>query len=54
MLTFKKLRWGNAFSYGDNNEIIFNENPLTQIVAKNGHGKSSIADILEEVCYKKK
>jgi len=53
MLTFKKLRWGNAFSYGDNNEIIFNENPLTQIVAKNGHGKSSIAAILEEVCYNK-
>ena len=53
MLNFKILRWGNAFSYGDNNELIFDENPLTQIVGLNGHGKSSIPSILEEVLFNK-
>lgn len=41
------------FSYGENNEIDFNSNPLTQIVGLNGHGKTSIALILEEVLYNK-
>lgn len=53
MITIKKLRWSNLFSYGENNEIDFSANPLTQIVGKNGHGKSSIALILEEVLYNK-
>lgn len=53
MLDFKILRWGNAFSYGDNNEIVFDDNPLTQIVGLNGHGKSSIPSILEEVLFNK-
>lgn len=53
MLDFKILRWGNAFSYGDDNEIVFDENPLTQIVGLNGHGKSSIPSILEEVLFNK-
>ena len=53
MLDFKILRWGNAFSYGDSNEIVFDENPLTQIVGLNGHGKSSIPSILEEVLFNK-
>lgn len=53
MLIYKTLEWGNAFSYGDNNRIDFDLAPLTQIVAKNGSGKSSIAAILEEVQYNK-
>lgn len=53
MITLKKLKWSNLFSYGENNEIVFNENPLTQIVGLNGHGKTSIALILEEVLYNK-
>lgn len=53
MITIKKLRWNNLFSYGENNEIDFSKNPLTQIVGGNGHGKSSIALILEEVLYNK-
>lgn len=53
MIELKKLRWGNLFSYGDNNEIEFTRSPLTQIVGYNGHGKSSIALILEEVLYNK-
>lgn len=53
MIELKKLRWGNLFSYGDNNELDFTKSPLTQIVGYNGHGKSSIALILEEVLYNK-
>jgi len=51
MITFKEIRWGNAFSYGIDNTIKLDSAPLTQIVGKNGHGKSSIALILEEVLY---
>lgn len=53
MITIKKLKWSNLFSYGENNEIDFSSNPLTQIVGYNGHGKSSIALILEEALYNK-
>lgn len=53
MLIYKSLRWGDAFSYGPQNEIIFDKSPLTQIVAKNGSGKTSIASILEEIQYNK-
>jgi len=51
MITFKELRWSNAFSYGPDNKVVLNGTPLTQIVGKNGHGKSSIALIIEEVLY---
>ena len=53
MITLKELRWSNAFSYGANNKIVLDNAPLTQLVGKNGHGKSSIALILEEVLYNK-
>ena len=53
MITIKKLRWSNAFSYGADNEIDFIAAPLTQLVGRNGHGKSSIALILEEVLFNK-
>lgn len=53
MITLKKLKWTNCFSYGAGNEIDFTKSPLTQLVGKNGHGKSSIALILEEVLYNK-
>lgn len=53
MITLQKLTWSNCFSYGEHNEIDFSANPLTQIVGSNGHGKSSIALILEEVLYNK-
>jgi DNA repair exonuclease SbcCD ATPase subunit len=53
MITIKELRWSNAFSYGENNAINFVNAPLTQLVGKNGHGKSSIALILEEVLFNK-
>jgi DNA repair exonuclease SbcCD ATPase subunit len=53
MIILKELRWANAFSYGDNNSIRFDETQITQLVGKNGHGKSSIALILEEVLFNK-
>jgi DNA repair exonuclease SbcCD ATPase subunit len=53
MITIKQLRWSNAFSYGKDNQIDFVAAPLTQLVGRNGHGKSSIALILEEVLFNK-
>lgn len=53
MITIKELRWSNCFSYGSNNTINFIKAPLTQLVGKNGHGKSSVALILEEVLFNK-
>jgi len=53
MIILKELRWSNAFSYGEGNRIDFTQSPLTQLVGKNGHGKSSVALILEEVLFNK-
>lgn len=53
MITITRLTWSNAFSYGPDNTIDFVAAPLTQLVGKNGHGKSSIALILEEVLFNK-
>lgn len=53
MITFQKLKWGFAFSYGDHNEIDFTENIVTQILGVNGNGKSSIPLILEEITFNK-
>ena len=52
-ITLGIMRWSNIFSYGDNNVIDFSSNPITQIIGFNGHGKSSIPLILEEVLYNK-
>lgn len=51
MIKYKELRWSNCFSYGENNKIRFDSADITQLVGKNGHGKSSIGLILEEVLY---
>lgn len=51
MIKFKELRWSNAFSYGKSNSLRFDSAPLTQLVGKNGNGKSSIALIIEEVLF---
>lgn len=53
MITIKELSWSNAFSYGADNRIDFSSAALTQLVGKNGHGKSSIALVLEEVLFNK-
>lgn len=53
MITLGKLKWSNCFSYGSNNTIDFTSNPITQLVGLNGHGKSSIALIVELVLFNK-
>jgi len=53
MLILKEMIWSNAFSYGNDNRIRFDENPLTQLVGANGSGKTSISLMLQEVLYGK-
>lgn len=53
MITLKTLEWSDAFSYGKNNKISFIDSKLTQIIGKNGFGKSSIPLILEEGLFNK-
>lgn len=53
MIILKTLTFDNLFSYGKGNVIKFNDNPITQLIGLNGHGKSSIALILEETLYNK-
>ena len=42
MITLRKLKWSNCFSYGEDNELNLEENTVTQLVGTNGMGKSSI------------
>lgn len=53
MIKFGLLEWSHAFSYGADNSIDLSKESLIQLVGKNGHGKSSVALILEEVLYNK-
>ena len=47
------MQWDNCFSFGSNNSIDLNDTTLTQLLGKNGAGKSSIPLILEEVLFNK-
>lgn len=53
MLTLKKMSWSNCFSYGENNILEFDKNPLTQLVGSNGAGKTSISLLIQEILYGK-
>jgi len=53
MITLKQLQWNNCFSYGSNNELLLDNNTVTQIIGTNGTGKSSIPLIIEEALYNK-
>ena len=53
MITLKKLRWDNCFSYGPGNDLDLEENTVTQIIGTNGMGKSSIPLIIEEALFNK-
>ena len=53
MITLKKLSWDNCFSYGAGNELVLDDNTVTQIIGTNGMGKSSIPLIMEEALYNK-
>lgn len=53
MIKFKYCKWGNIFSYGEDNYFDFTKDRVVQLVGANGNGKSSIAWILEEALYNK-
>jgi|TARA_Y100000033_G_scaffold24965_1_gene23606 DNA repair exonuclease SbcCD ATPase subunit len=53
VITLKKLKWDNCFSYGSDNELDLSSDIVTQLVGTNGTGKSSIPLILEEVLFNK-
>jgi DNA repair exonuclease SbcCD ATPase subunit len=53
MITLKRLKWDNVFSYGKSNVLDLDEHQIVQLIGKNGHGKSSIPLIIEEVLYNK-
>lgn len=53
MIRLKTLKWGNWFSYGNNNELDFTTNKITQVSGANGLGKTSIVLILEEILTSK-
>ena len=52
-MILKQLQWNNCFSYGSDNELLLDDNTVTQIIGTNGTGKSSIPLIIEEALYKK-
>lgn len=44
-IQLERLKFGNLFSYGDNNEINFNKlNKIVGIVTSNGNGKTALID----------
>jgi hypothetical protein len=43
MITLKKLKWSNCFSYGPNNELDLDDNTVTQIIGTNGMAKDIIS-----------
>ena len=53
MITLKRLQWDNCFSYGEGNDLILDDNSVTQIIGTNGMGKSSIPLIIEEALFNK-
>lgn len=53
MIKIKAARWGNTFSYGDGNSLELDQNQITQLLGKNGGGKSSVGLILEEGLFNK-
>ena len=53
MITLKQLQWNNCFSYGSDNELVLDDNTVTQIIGTDGTGKSSIPLIIEEALYNK-
>lgn len=52
-VVLKKLVFSDMFSYGKDNTLDLNNIPITQLLAGNGSGKSSLAIILQELLYNK-
>ena len=52
-VVLQSIEWSKCFSFGENNKISLSGEPLTQIIAPNGYGKSSIPLVMEESLYNK-
>lgn len=52
-VVLRSIAWNKCFSFGKGNFVDLSTEPLTQIIAPNGFGKSSIPLILEESLYNK-
>ena len=52
-VVLKRLTFSNMFSYGSDNVLELNNTPITQLLAGNGSGKSSLAIIIQELLYNK-
>ena len=53
MITFKKIKWKNFLSTGNNwTEIDFQKNNTNLIIGANGAGKSTVLDALTFVLFK--
>lgn len=52
-VVLQTLEWDSCFSFGQKNRVELSKEAVTQIIAPNGFGKSSIPLILEEVLYNK-
>ena len=53
MIKLQELAWNNTFSYGENNSIRLDEEPIIQLIGSNGAGKTSIPILIEEVLFGK-
>ena len=52
-VVLQSIEWSKCFSFGENNKISLSGEPLTQNIAPNGYGKSSIPLVMEESLYNK-
>ncbi len=48
------VEWENMFGYGEGpNQLVLDSDPITQLTAPNGHGKTSIVLIIQEILFSK-
>lgn len=52
-VVLQSLEWDKCFSFGEANRVELSNEAVTQIIAPNGFGKSSIPLIVEEALYNK-
>lgn len=52
-VVLQSIEWDKCFSFGESNKVALSKEPVTQIIAPNGFGKSSIPLIIEEALYNK-
>lgn len=52
-VVLQSIEWDKCFSFGDSNKVDLSKEAVTQIIAPNGFGKSSIPLIMEEALYNK-